>query len=135
MRPTPRKRRVVGPRPSIAPIVAVCLLLLSVPLIFVFWRSEPAPRTRGADLTAEKGCLVCHPIDPDTRFRANLGPTLEGMRERAAGRVKGQSAEVYVRESIVRPKAYVVRGYSPTMPALDLPKEDMAEMVDYILTL
>jgi mono/diheme cytochrome c family protein len=60
----------------------------------------------------EASCLACHGLGREG-LRA---PDLAGIGARAAERVAGQSAEQYIRESIVNPCAYVVEGYDCIMP-------------------
>ena len=48
-----------------------------------------------------------------------MGPPLDGLMGRQEVLVDGSSVvidETYIRESIRRPSAQVVRGYAPTMP-------------------
>jgi len=48
------------------------------------------------------------------------------------------TVEAYIRESILEPEAYTVEGYSPLMPktyAASLDEEELAALVDYLLTL
>jgi len=62
--------------------------------------------------SAEGGCLACHGLG-----RAGLrAPDLAGIGSRAAERSPGQSAEEYIRESLVNPCTYVVEGYDCIMP-------------------
>ena len=62
--------------------------------------------------SAEGGCLACHALGREG-LRA---PDLAGIGSRAAERSPGQSAEEYIRESLVNPCTYVVEGYDCIMP-------------------
>lgn len=62
--------------------------------------------------SSEGGCLACHALGREG-LRA---PDLDGIGAAAAGRVSGQSAEQYLRESIVNPCAFVIEGYDCIMP-------------------
>lgn len=62
--------------------------------------------------SAEGGCLACHAMGREG-LRA---PDLAGIGAVAAERVPGQSADEYLRESIVDPCAYIVEGYDCIMP-------------------
>lgn len=62
--------------------------------------------------SSEGGCLACHGLGREG-LRA---PDLAGIGARAAERVPGQSAEEYLRESLVDPCAFVVEGYDCIMP-------------------
>jgi cytochrome c551/c552 len=89
---------------------------------------SPAPETleisgelSGAELaelghtvfeSPEAGCLACHALG-----REGLrGPDLANIGATAAERVPGQTAEVYLHESLVDPCAHVVEGYDCLMP-------------------
>lgn len=58
-------------------------------------------------------CNSCHLTNTEKRL---VGPGLLNVGTRAAHRVDGVSAEAYIRQSIIEPKAYVVDGYQPIMP-------------------
>ncbi|MCA9904224.1 MAG: c-type cytochrome [Anaerolineae bacterium] len=83
-------------------------------------------------------CSQCHAID-SSRL---IGPGLGGLRDRAATRVVGQSAEEYVHTSIVDPQAFVVQG-DPPYPENLMPQdfaqlfseEELNDLVAYVLTL
>jgi len=89
---------------------------------------SPAPQAleisaemSGAELAAmgqqvfespEAGCTACHALG-----REGLrGPDLAGIGGTAAERVSGETAEVYLRQSIVEPCAHIVEGYDCIMP-------------------
>lgn len=57
-------------------------------------------------------CAPCHAISPNVVI---VGPSLAGIPSRAAERVPGQSAEVYIRNSILNPSDYVVEGFPDVM--------------------
>lgn len=62
--------------------------------------------------SSEAGCLACHALGREG-LRA---PDLAGIGAIAASRVPGQSAEEYLRESLVDPCAHIVEGYDCIMP-------------------
>jgi cytochrome c2 len=62
--------------------------------------------------SADSACLSCHGLGREG-LRA---PDLAGIGARAAERVSGKSAEVYLHESITDPCDYVVEGYDCIMP-------------------
>jgi cytochrome c5 len=63
--------------------------------------------------SAESSCTACHALG-----REGLrGPDLAGIGAAAAERVNGESAEDYLRKSIVEPCAHVIEGYDCVMPA------------------
>ena len=81
-------------------------------------------------------CETCHFIDQETR---KIGPGLVDIVERGATRVDGQSAETYIRNSILHPNDYVVDQYTPDlMPQTyaDLFAEDELDaLVAYLMSL
>lgn len=62
--------------------------------------------------STEANCLTCHGLGHE----GLRGPDLAGIGGRAAGTVPGQSAEEYLRESLVEPCAHIVEGYDCIMP-------------------
>jgi len=74
----------------------------------------------GRELMDGKGlCLSCHTIGQTggtLRF-----PDLAGVGARAATRVPGMSDIDYLAQSLYEPMAYVVEGFPPGMPAVNLP--------------
>ena len=81
-------------------------------------------------------CSVCHSIEPD---QVIVGPSLAGVANRAGSRVKGQTAQVYLRTSILDPNAYIVDGFtSGTMYQHykdALSDQQVNDLVAYLLTL
>lgn len=94
---------------------------------------------RGAVLFSQSvggapACANCHSLDGG----ASAGPPLDGYGASAATRVKGQSAEAYTFDSILRPARHLVRGYSNIMPGeygKKLSAQDVADLIAYLLTL
>ena len=84
----------------------------------------------------QAGCVTCHSLTPDTRI---VGPSMAGIASRAGSTVAGQSAEAYIRESILNPDAYVVDDFpTGTMPQVwgeELSNEQLDQIVAYLLTL
>ena len=84
------------------------------------------------------GCQECHSLDGSEKTVANvIAPTWLGISGLAGDRVPGMSAEVYLRESIVDPSAYIVEGYSDLMPKgfkFLLSEEDIDNLVAFLLT-
>lgn len=102
----------------------------------------------GADVAAGKelfastvigtqaGCITCHSLTPDEVI---VGPSMAGIASRAGSRVSGQSAEEYLRESILNPDAYLVEGFpAGTMPQVwgeELSDEQVNQLIAYLMTL
>jgi cytochrome c oxidase subunit II len=57
-------------------------------------------------------CASCHSLD-GTKI---VGPTWQGLAQRAGTRVEGMAAVDYLKESIRNPSAYVVEDYADVMP-------------------
>lgn len=87
-----------------------------------------------ATIGANPGCKTCHTID-GTKL---VGPSLQGIGTRAATRVPGQSAEEYIKTSILDPNAFVVEGFaSGVMPSFKpvLSDQQLNDLVAYLMTL
>ncbi len=72
------------------------------------------PVTRGKALFSNSPaiCSTCHSLAPDVMI---VGPSLSGVANRAGSRVNGQSAEEYIRTSIVHPSEFIVPGFQDVM--------------------
>ena len=89
----------------------------------------------GAGLFERQGCVSCHAEDDTGRGPSLIGVagttvTLEGGRTVVAD-------DDYLRESIMHPRARVVRGFEPIMPAYQglLTEEQVMELIAYIKSL
>jgi len=85
--------------------------------------------------TAGQPCYTCHLNSP-------IAPPFPGeppLAARAANRKLGYSAEAYLYESIINPKAYVVPGYQgDIMPGnfgQMLARQDLADLIAYLMTM
>ncbi len=89
------------------------------------------------------GCITCHSLEPGKTL---VGPSLAGVATRAADVIKSpdykgkaKSVEEYLRESIVDPNAYVVKGFSPNLMyqnyGKDLSAQEIADLVAFMMTL
>lgn len=82
-----------------------------------------------------QNCASCHAITPDTNI---VGPSLYGLANTSATRVKNQDAQTYLELSIIEPSIYVVEGYPDLMPSTfgkSLSSEDFDALIGYLLTL
>ena len=96
--------------------------------------AAPPASGGGHQLLENNGCTVCHSIDGS----AGLGPTFKGLygsrRTLASGSVV-TADDAYIRESIEKPDAKVVKGFEANMPSMPVAPSDIQAMIDYIKTL
>jgi mono/diheme cytochrome c family protein len=82
------------------------------------------------------GCVTCHSLEPDVVI---VGPSQAGLATRAETRVEGQTAEQYIRNSIINPNDYVVEGFAEGVMyqhyGTDLTEEQIDDLVAFTLTL
>ncbi len=94
------------------------------------------PLASGRQLFASQGCAGCHTL-ADAGAQAATGPSLDGLAEIAEKRNPRLSLREYVRESIVNPDVFLVRGYpSGVMPANyadQLTTREIETLVDYLV--
>jgi cytochrome c oxidase subunit 2 len=89
----------------------------------------------GAALFERQGCVSCHVAGDEGR-----GPWLAGVAGTRVVIEGGRSVladDAYLRESIMNPRARIVRGYEPIMPAYQglLTEEQVMELIAYIKSL
>lgn len=89
---------------------------------------------RGAQVFSAAGCHGCHmdkPVGPSFIGQPSLGSA-------AATRREGYSAELYLFESIIQPRAYIVQGYGADLMPQNFSKtlsaQDLADLVAYLMT-
>jgi cytochrome c oxidase subunit II len=96
----------------------------------------PLPE-QGAKLVQAKGCVACHTLDGSAR----IGPSYKGIFGHEVEFVDGTKATVdenYIRESIRKPQAKVVKGFNPVMPPYTqemIGEEDLNAIIAYIKSL
>jgi cytochrome c oxidase subunit 2 len=94
------------------------------------------PAARGRLLFTQYACNACHALT-DAGAVGQIGPSLDGIGSRAAAEVPGQSAEDYLRTSILNPNDYIVKGYPPSVMPQDygqrMSDQDLAALVQYLL--
>ncbi len=89
------------------------------------------------------GCITCHSLEPGQTL---VGPSVAGIATRAEEIInspdykgKAKTVEEYLRESIVDPNAYVVKGFSPNLMyqnyGKDLSAQQIADLVAFLATL
>ncbi len=91
-----------------------------------------SPAEVGAYLFKSR-CTGCHTVDGS----ANVGPTLKGIYEQDVPLSDGRTVKAddnYIRESIVDPRAKIVKGFEPVMPTFrgQLKDREIDALIDYI---
>jgi cytochrome c oxidase subunit 2 len=97
---------------------------------------EASAARKGEKLAETLGCQACHSSDGSAR----VGPSFKGLYGRQVELADGGKVtadEAYIRESIARPKAKVVKGFSNVMPDFEgkITEEDLSAIIVYIKTL
>lgn len=80
-------------------------------------------------------CATCHSLEPDVVI---VGPSLAGVTTRAQTRVSGQSAEAYLRNSLLNPGDFLVPGFNNVMAQNlgdVLSSEQINNLVAFLMTL
>lgn len=97
----------------------------------------------GKNLFAAQGCAACHSLKPGEKI---VGPSLAGIATRAGETIKSPdykgkatTGELYIRESIVQPSAYVAPGFPDGVMPKDfgtakLSAQDLADLIAFLLT-
>ena len=94
---------------------------------------EASAARKGEKLAEAFGCQACHSSDGSAR----VGPSFKGFYGRQVELADGGKVtadEAYIRESIARPKAKVVKGFPDVMPGFEgkIPEEDVTAIIVYI---
>lgn len=87
-----------------------------------------------ATIGTNPGCKTCHTVDGSKL----VGPSLKGIATVAGTMVPGQSAEEYIRTSILDPNAFITPGFpSGVMPSFKTVLSDtqLNDLVAYLMTL
>jgi hypothetical protein len=132
---TPQPVETPEPEPTEEPAASVDPTLAGMPDSILDNMAEADP-DNGESLTLSNACTGCHSLDPN---QIMAGPTWYNLAERAADRVEGQSAGLYLYNSILHPNDYVVEGYQPNIMLQiyqdTLSEQDLADIISYLLTL
>jgi cytochrome c oxidase subunit 2 len=93
-------------------------------------------RVLGQEVAERQGCLKCHSLDGS----AHIGPTwldLYGRKETLTTGEQVVADDAYLTQSMMDPKAKVVRGFDPVMPSFQgqLTPEDTAALLEFIRSL
>jgi cytochrome c oxidase subunit II len=97
--------------------------------------SERTPAEEGSDLFVQFDCVSCH--GTGSRQRCPPLGNLYGKQEQLSNGQSVLADEAYIRESILEPKAKIVRGYDPVMPSFQgqLTEEQILALIAYIKSL
>ena len=86
----------------------------------------------GKKVFLSNGCGSCHTFKP-AGTKGTVGPALTKVRLSADAKRAKQSYTVFIRTSIVTPKAYVAKGYPPVMPSFaKLSKKQLDDLVAFV---
>lgn len=96
---------------------------------------EPAAHNApGEEVLEEQGCTACHSVDGSE----SLGGTFKGLYGSQRTLSSGTTViadEAYIRESILKPDAKIVKGHDPGMPTLEVSPKDVDAIIRYLKTL
>ena len=101
----------------------------------VKWSNRETPAQEGQRLFTEYDCVSCHASGQRQR-----GPSLVNLYGTNVALADGGTSlvdETYIRESILDPRAKLVRGYPPVMPTYrgQLTEEQILSLIIYIKSL
>jgi mono/diheme cytochrome c family protein len=86
----------------------------------------------GKKVYASNGCGGCHTFKP-AGSKGTIGPALTKPRLAADAKRAKQPVTIFIRTSIVKPKAFVASGYKPVMPSFArLSKKQLDDLVAFI---
>lgn len=84
-----------------------------------------------------EGCVSCHKYDEKEGI-AEKAPYTKETAKRSATRVPGMSAEEYIKESILKPDAYIVEGFNKgdmyAKWTTELSAQEINDLIAYLLT-
>jgi len=96
----------------------------------------PPPPTDlpGRELIETYACTACHSIDGSLQTAATF-KGLYGSKRTLSDGATVTADDNYLRESIEKPEAKVVKGFEPNMPEMPLSAEEVQSIIDYLKTL
>jgi mono/diheme cytochrome c family protein len=88
----------------------------------------------GDQIFTAAGCAGCHTFSP-AGSNGTIGPDLNDLEAAAAKYGKGKPPADYVRESILKPDAFIVPGFGNAMPPFEgrLTDQQVQAVIDYLL--
>jgi len=87
----------------------------------------------GKKVFMTNGCGGCHTFKP-AGTHGTVGPALTKARLTADAKRAKQPYTLFIRTSIMKPKAYVAKGYKPVMPVFTLSKKQLDDLVAFVKT-
>jgi cytochrome c oxidase subunit II len=121
-------RGLYAPR-VLRPALVASLTVLAVTAGVALAAGNPAA---GKRVYLANGCGACHTFSP-AGSRGTVGPPLTRARLTADARRAKQPYALFIRTSIVKPNAYVARGYKPVMPSYSkLSRKQLDDVVAFI---
>lgn len=128
---------------SKSPIMKLPFLLLFLAAQYLITCSgDAAPPVATLTPAEQKGqsifisrCAHCHALEPETIL---VGPSLTGIATRASKLQNGLTAEEYIEEAILNPRAFVIEGFADNMPtnfSKELTLEELEALVAFLMTL
>lgn len=79
------------------------------------------------------GCVACHSTTPG---QVIVGPSLAGLKIRAPYLVEGESAQEYIKNSIINPDAFIVNGFLPAIMyshySQELSQKELNSLIKYL---
>jgi cytochrome c oxidase subunit 2 len=87
----------------------------------------------GLAVFQENGCGGCHTMQGVPGATGTTGPDLDNLKEAAA--TAKQPLAAYIKESIVKPDAYIVPGFQNLMPSnfgTSIPPDKLNQLVQYL---
>jgi cytochrome c oxidase subunit II len=96
--------------------------------------SDPGVADEGREIARRAGCAACHGADGE----GGIGPAWAGSLGTEIELDDGTAVtvdEAYLERAITDPAAEIHTGFSVTMPENQLTEEEVAQVIDYIVSL
>lgn len=86
---------------------------------------------QGQQLAKSFGCLACHSVDGSK----GIGPSWQGLYGKTETLEDGTRIKVdedYIKESVLKPNAKIVKGYAPIMPTFTPSDKELSALIAFI---